>query len=95
MDHQGILCKPPGEVAAPPAPPAAERQAEWELVLNLKPGELAPTRVSLRKQLRELAESQAIKADLAQDDSLGPAPARLSVARRTGGTGRGKGPGEV
>lgn len=65
---QGILCKPP-KAEVIPAPPSAVRRAVWEEVLHLKPGDLAPARVSIRQQLQRMEESKAIKAALAADDS--------------------------
>jgi len=88
-----IPCAP--AVEDPLAPPSADRQAEWERILQLKPGELAPARVQLRKQLLEHEEYLALKAVLAQDESQQPAPARPGQVRsQTGGRG-GHGPGEV
>ena len=66
---QGILCKPEGTAQETPAPPSSERQAEWERALHLKPGELSPARVALRRDLLQHEETQAIKAALAADDS--------------------------
>jgi len=66
---QVILCKPENPAAEMPAPPSRVRQAEWEEVLHLRPGELSPPRVELRKHLLRYEEVKAIKADLAADDS--------------------------
>jgi hypothetical protein len=66
---EGILCKPEEVTHETQAPPSRERQAEWEQILHLKPGELSPARVALRRNLLQQEESQAIKAALAADDS--------------------------
>jgi hypothetical protein len=57
-----------------PPPPSAERQAEVERILHLKPGTLDPKRQAIRSDLRDRALVEELRQELAN-----PTPQELDT----------------
>jgi hypothetical protein len=58
--------KPKFTLYEPPPPPSAERQAEVERILHLKPGTLDPKRQAIRRDLRDRALVEELSQELAK-----------------------------